>query len=564
MLNDFSEIGLSVVKNLNTRTLNISLTKLAENDSAILPANNYIPKIWENRWYNDDTVAGYQMGDIVWKWTMNENAFIKNYAGLIQKYAAEDAKLCSYFKYDASSSTDSQILSERSKYQNIISGYSEGTIVKYPPLFDYCYDYTNKQYNPEPTGRRIEIYISLKDDNKNLLSDTTSWKNVAIRTSDELSNYLSNEISSMMSQHIKDYHLGASKTYSDYDELLLAKDLSNFNINDAYNCLAVRNHDTYVNSQGIDYVVRFGKTKISTSVVPDTAGSSTRTTQLYKWYRLWSSSYLEHGGIIEVPHKAYEKSTDPSDYEIVVDLNWREKEGLSAPIYDYKNTSTSFYQKSFNKQYFAKSDADLVESNIDVSSFNIGLSNRYSISLTPVTFVSNDISAASQHIVSFDMLSNVAYPLEPNDDKNSTYINFEVFDQRNEYFKVVRSRTSDLRDLSFARYIQYYTTGYVAKPNRIYDINECVLQGFDEIYPYTGHPVIPTFDVYTNDGELLQENVDYIITFSGEHVEVGDGYELFIEGKYPWRGKMKKTFSIKYLMSSATHTIEGISLSYEF
>ena len=50
MLNDFSEIGLSVVKNLNTRILNISLQKLAENDTAILPPNDYIPKIWENRW----------------------------------------------------------------------------------------------------------------------------------------------------------------------------------------------------------------------------------------------------------------------------------------------------------------------------------------------------------------------------------------------------------------------------------------------------------------------------------------------------------------------------------
>lgn len=99
MLNDFSEIGLSVVKNLNTRTLNASLKKLAENDLAILPANNYIPKIWENRWYNDSTVTGYQRGDIVWKWMMNEQAFITNYCELIRKYAAANAMLCSYFSY---------------------------------------------------------------------------------------------------------------------------------------------------------------------------------------------------------------------------------------------------------------------------------------------------------------------------------------------------------------------------------------------------------------------------------------------------------------------------------
>lgn len=102
MLNDFSEIGLSVVKNLNTRTLNASLKKLAENDLAVLPANSYVPKVWENRWYNDSTGAGYQRGDIVWKWTMGERAFIENYGGLIRKYAAANAKLCSYFSYDGS------------------------------------------------------------------------------------------------------------------------------------------------------------------------------------------------------------------------------------------------------------------------------------------------------------------------------------------------------------------------------------------------------------------------------------------------------------------------------
>ena len=98
MLNDFSEIGLSVVKNLNTRILNISLQKLAENDTAILPPNDYIPKIWENRWYNDDTIAGYSKGDLVWKWTMDNDSFIANFAGLIQDYASKNQRLSAYFK----------------------------------------------------------------------------------------------------------------------------------------------------------------------------------------------------------------------------------------------------------------------------------------------------------------------------------------------------------------------------------------------------------------------------------------------------------------------------------
>lgn len=83
MLHDFSEIGLSVVKNLNTRILNISLTKLAENDTAILPPNDYIPKVWECKWYNDETIVGYSKGDIVWKWALTESEFLANYASLV-------------------------------------------------------------------------------------------------------------------------------------------------------------------------------------------------------------------------------------------------------------------------------------------------------------------------------------------------------------------------------------------------------------------------------------------------------------------------------------------------
>ena len=130
MLNDFSEIGLSVVKNLNTRILNISLQKLAENDTAILPPNDYIPKIWENRWYNDETIAGYSKGDLVWKWTMDSDSFIENFAGLIQDYANNNQRLSSYFQQSAS---DWSL--EKDKYTNVISGYSENAGTTKHPVY---------------------------------------------------------------------------------------------------------------------------------------------------------------------------------------------------------------------------------------------------------------------------------------------------------------------------------------------------------------------------------------------------------------------------------------------
>ena len=53
-------------------------------------------------------------------------------------------------------------------------------------------------------------------------------------------------------------------------------------------------------------MARFGKTSSTTRVVPlsTASGIQLQTTKLYKWYRLWSSGYLEHGGTVELPAKS--------------------------------------------------------------------------------------------------------------------------------------------------------------------------------------------------------------------------------------------------------------------
>ena len=94
---------------------------------------------------------------------------------------------------------------DKAKYINVISGYAENVGSKqspvyrqyFPMLFDFCFDYDTGKYSPtrKKDGKnRIEIYISLVDDNKSLLSDTTAWKNLALRTNDEQRQYLSSEL----------------------------------------------------------------------------------------------------------------------------------------------------------------------------------------------------------------------------------------------------------------------------------------------------------------------------------------------------------------------------------
>lgn len=255
-------------------------------------------------------------------------------------------------------------------------------------MFDYCYDYDGVPgYKPEMPGKKVQIYVSLADNNKSLLSDTTAWKNVTIRTNDEMSAYLSSEFSKMIADHVRDYHMGGAKTFDDYDSLLLAKNLSNFNISGVYNTLKIYDHGRYVNSQGVDYVMRFAKQSQPISVIPNASKTAVTNSWVYRWYRLWSSGYLEHGGTIAVPKYSSSYSTKPENYEISVQLDWPEITGdnwRNAPIYDYQRYSTSFYENSFSQLYFAKDDSQAVKSTISSGTLNLGLKSRYSITLTPV------------------------------------------------------------------------------------------------------------------------------------------------------------------------------------
>lgn len=60
--------------------------------------------------------------------------------------------------------------------------------------------------------------------------------------------------------------------------------------------------------------MKFGKISSTTEIVNNIESTALQETLLFKWYRLWSSGYLEHGGTVEVPQKAFKESTDAEDY----------------------------------------------------------------------------------------------------------------------------------------------------------------------------------------------------------------------------------------------------------
>lgn len=221
------DILLSVVADFNAKILNNSFTKLLANDNSLIPENNYIPTIWEQKWFNNDAVPGYNMGQCVWRNTMTSlNDFLDAYGDLVYDYASNNIKL-GKSDYLDSSWTDivekfgdkEEIMAVyRMKYYNVISGYSDleidpetgkQTIIRnwYQPLFDYG------NATPEKADTsRLEVYVSTKNDNKELLSNRTAWKAVVLSDQAAYNNYIKTEVDIIFKQHVSAYHFNNELT----------------------------------------------------------------------------------------------------------------------------------------------------------------------------------------------------------------------------------------------------------------------------------------------------------------------------------------------------------------
>jgi hypothetical protein len=84
------DILLSVVQSLNTDILNNSFSKLLDNDNLNFPQYNYVPHVWENKWFNDETIPGYSLGYCVWKNVYSDiYDFLETYGDIVYSYAQQ-------------------------------------------------------------------------------------------------------------------------------------------------------------------------------------------------------------------------------------------------------------------------------------------------------------------------------------------------------------------------------------------------------------------------------------------------------------------------------------------
>ena len=148
----------------------------------------------------------------------------------------------------------------------------------------------------------------------------------------------------------------------------------------------------------------------------------------YKWFRLWKSGYLEHGGIVPTQHLG----------NISVNLDWLYVDnGVSAyaPTYDYPESIYSFYgsHNKFNTGNDTKYNATR----------NLKNTGRYVVQLTPINnILSSELSG-----------NNNMYG--KNDNQLCSYCTAEVNTLLNDSFSIF------IDDLN-TPYYSYYVSGFKA------------------------------------------------------------------------------------------------------
>lgn len=160
-----------------------------------------------------------------------------------------------------------------------------------------------------------------------------------------------------------------------------------------------------------------------------TYNSVTYTT--YKWFRLWKSGYLEHGGIFECNNVGLN----------TVKLNWtysiNDSNTLAvAPVYDYQNVRIPFYK---NHNILNTETGDIITND----TLDIGYDNRYNVQLTPIK---NDI---------YTYLSGNSESYPKNPDNNGNYMVADVVQMKNDSFGIYIDNAEN-----FTRYWSYYVCGF--------------------------------------------------------------------------------------------------------
>ena len=458
-LNTFDDVLFSDNGKFSAKELNSIFAKLIQNDLYIMSNSDYIPNIWECRWYNDKSIQGYTKGHLCWKNNlMPMQNFLSSYSEIIHSYVLDNPVIynnnkkifqneynwfiSSYYEH-TNNVTENVLNKAKDEYSQVVQGYSIDS-VKFPPLFDIG------EWNV--STKPLKIYVSLIDNNKDQLSNTNSWASISLDSQEAFRYRLSSVVDQIMSTHLNNYHYGyPANTRDALTDLsnIVYPNLSGFTIDKVENKIKIPpGYNIETMQRGFDCV----KTFVIDPVVQDD------DTVLYRWFKLWNSGYLEFGGVV--------KRTNDLDYT-QVDLNWsyydaKTRKMLNTTTYTYPELpdSTTFYGDT--RVTLQKADGSFDgRSYININGTDLSPDYRYQVTVTPINFdPSVDIGDYQDYsgstVTKIKSILDLYKNFYPSVISISDYsITNEIEQITNTSFRIANSR----HDLSF-NYYSYHVTGF--------------------------------------------------------------------------------------------------------
>lgn len=347
------------------KSISDRFAKLLENDKYI--ANHFLlaPGIWHCSWYNDSLIPGYSMGDICWLNTTNITSFINDNYLNIKKYSDNNPVIHKNLK-DYIEGND-EIFEQ---YYNVLTGYTDDSGVLLSAL-----------YEVGQLSKPIQLFVSLKDNNKNSLNDRNAWRPFFVDDYDTVEPFLQdlirNKICSVFKEHNNNYHL--------HNEDLTAIDLNTLVNLDCSNFYLGYQHYNLNKEHwsGFDFVKYFIKH-------PYKDANSTKIVQ-NQWFRLWNSGYLEHGGVLNINNMI------SADNVLSVNLKWKLTDDIIMAYNDgvlSKNGNIiSVDESEYAGDNFINLITEITDLKVEDSEYAICYDTpNYQISLSPILVnTDNDI-----------------------------------------------------------------------------------------------------------------------------------------------------------------------------
>lgn len=342
--------------------------KLVENDQELLVSLQNKPGIWEKMWYNDNQISGYAKGATVWVNTEVDSELVAEKFETIKQYIL-NSKYRNQFINISGDATEVNDM-----FLNVCNGTNG-----YDRLF-----YFGDIHEP------VQIRMSKVDNNKTLPNNDEFWTDTlrissANSYTDEMIDMTNELVDVSLSSHLSTYHI-TDYTWRDITSTYLCNDFSNVQGEQTLITHSIKSRGSKL--EGYDRVLRFirnGK----------------------RWFRLWTSGMLEHGGMI---------SEDDASSYISVNFNWEYGNGLVAPSYDHKIVYGGVYSAD---------KLSVGDTTVEINSKNIGAQLTYNIQVSPI------------------------------DKRETSMINrsAEIFNITNDGFSIVKN--------SDTKFYSYYTAGFL-------------------------------------------------------------------------------------------------------